>query len=405
MIPTAAPTTPAPTTTGQRHARPTTVAGTAEVLRGSTGSVLVRGGGTQLDWAGRVPDPDLVLDTTALTGVLTHNPGDMTASVRAGTTLTALQAELAGSGQWLALDPPTAGTGATLGGLLATGDSGPSRQRYGGLRDHVIGVTLVLADGTVARSGGHVIKNVAGYDLAKLAYGSLGALAVVAEVVLRLHPRPATSLTVAGPADARQATAAALALAASPLEPASLEWVSGEPGTLLVRVDGTAGPVHASGTRLVALLAEHGVTAAPLSDADATTAWSDHAAAVRGAPGETVVRVSGLPSDLAALAGDLAAAAGPAGVGTHLVSAAGLGLHTVRLHGATAAAHAGVLAALRRHADARGASVLLRHRDPALDDLVDALGPPPSTAALLRGVKAQFDPAGRLAPGRFQPWF
>jgi len=393
------------TATAQRHdvARPATVAETAAVLGDSAGTVLVRGGGTKLDWAGRVPDPDLVLDTTGLTGVLTHNPGDMTASVRAGSTLTALQEHLAASGQWLALDPPDAG--ATLGGLLAAGDSGPSRLRYGGLRDHVIGVTLVLADGTVARSGGHVIKNVAGYDLAKLMYGSLGSLAVVAEVVLRLHPRPAASLTITGPADAAHATAAVLALAASPLEPAAVGWLSGEPGTLLVRVDGTPGPVRASGTRLVALLAGLGIDAAPLPAADAATAWADQAAGVRGEPGETIVRVAGRPGDLAALAGHAGDAAGRAGVGFRLVSSAGMGLHTVRLHGGTAPAHAQVLAALREHARSRGASVLLRSRSPELDDLVDALGPPPSTAALLRSIKAQFDPAGRLAPGRFQPWF
>jgi len=89
----------------------------------------------------------------------------------------------------------------------------------------------------------------------------------------------------------------------------------------------------------------------------------------------------------------------------NLVSSAGLGLHTVRLHGGSAPAHAQVLAVIRGYARTRGASVLLRSRCPALDDLVDALGPPPSTAALLRSVKAQLDPAGRLAPGRFQPWF
>lgn len=385
--------------------RPATVTELAEILRGSAGSVLVRGGGTSLDWAGRVPDPDLVLDTTGLAGVLTHNPGDMTASARAGTTLTALQEQLAGSGQWLALDPPTADAGATLGGLLATGDSGPSRLRYGGLRDHVIGVTLVLADGTVARSGGHVIKNVAGYDLAKLVHGSLGALAVVAEVVLRLHPRPATSRTISGPAGAEQATAAALALAASPLEPAAVEWISGEPGTLLVRVDGTPGPVAASGARIVDLLVRRGIDAVAMPDADATAAWAALAAGVRGEPGETVARVAGRPGDLAALAGHLSGAADAAGVGMQLLSSAGLGLHTARLHGGTAAAHVRVLAALRQHARSTGASVLLRSRTPELDDMVDALGPPPSTAALLRSVKAQFDPDGRLAPGRFQPWF
>lgn len=132
----------APATRRQDVQRPGTVAEAAQLLRDSTGSVLVRGGGTKLGWAGRVSDPDLLLDTTDLAGVLTHNPGDMTASVRAGTTLDTLQDHLAESGQWLALDPPSAANGATLGGLLAAGDSGPSRLRYGGLRDLVIGVTL-----------------------------------------------------------------------------------------------------------------------------------------------------------------------------------------------------------------------------------------------------------------------
>ncbi|MBC7561255.1 MAG: FAD-binding oxidoreductase, partial [Dermatophilaceae bacterium] len=154
-----------------RVERPATTGEAAQLLGETAGSVLFRGGGTKLDWAGRVRDPDLVVDTTRLRGMLTHNPADLTASVRAGTTLTELQEHLAGDGQWLALDPPTAGRGATVGGLLAAGDSGPSRLRYGALRDLVIGVTLVLADGTVARSGGHVIKNVAGYDLAKLVHG------------------------------------------------------------------------------------------------------------------------------------------------------------------------------------------------------------------------------------------
>lgn len=395
------------TATTRRCARPTTVTEAAEVLRDTSGSVLVRGGATKLDWAGRVPDPDLVLDTGGLTGVLTHNPGDMTASVRAGTPLVALQEHLAASGQWLALDPPTAEVGATVGGLLAAGDSGPSRLRYGGLRDLVIGVTLVLGDGTVARAGGHVIKNVAGYDLAKLVHGSLGSLALVAEVVVRLHPRPAASLTTTGVADAVQATAAALALAASPLEPAALEWISGDPGRLLVRVDGTPASVEAAAARIVSLLRGLGVEVAALPDDDAVREWRDHAAAVRGGGGDagTVVRVAGLPSGLADLVRHLDGAAGRAGVEVRVASGVALGLHTVGWSGGSAADHATLLAALREHTAACGGSVLLRGRAAALDPLVDALGAPPSTAALLRAVKSQFDPAGRLAPGRFQPWF
>ncbi|MDQ3103832.1 MAG: FAD-binding oxidoreductase, partial [Actinomycetota bacterium] len=204
-------TTPGETAASGRVEAPGTLTEVSALLGGTTGTLLVRGAATKLDWAGRVTDPDLVVDTAALQGMLTHNPADMTASVRAGTPLQVLQETLAEEGQWLALDPPSASVGATVGGLLAAGDSGPSRLRYGGLRDLVIGVTLVLADGTLARAGSHVIKNVAGYDLSKLVHGSLGSLAVIAEVIVRLHPRPPASATAVGPADAAQATAATLA--------------------------------------------------------------------------------------------------------------------------------------------------------------------------------------------------
>ncbi len=215
-----------PSDTG-RIERPDDLTETAQILTQTSGSVLIRGAGTKQDWGGRVKDPDLVLDTTAMDQVLTHNPGDMTVAVQAGIPLTTLQEHVSGDNQWVALDPASASVGATVGGLLSAGDAGPSRLQYGGMRDLVIGATVVLADGSVARSGGHVIKNVAGYDLAKLLHGSLGTLALIGEVVLRLHPKPSTRLTVLASADAEQATAAALALAARPLEPASVEWVSG----------------------------------------------------------------------------------------------------------------------------------------------------------------------------------
>ncbi|MGI8946790.1 MAG: FAD-binding oxidoreductase [Ornithinimicrobium sp.] len=394
---------------GDRVERPASLAETAELLRRTGGSVLVRGGGTKLDWAGRVPDPDLVLDTTELHGVLTHNPADMTASVRAGTTLESLQQHLAQDGQWLALDPPTAGHGATIGGLLAAGDSGPSRLRYGGIRDLVIGVTLVLADGTIARSGGHVIKNVAGYDLAKLMHGSLGSLALVAEVVMRLHPRPPSSLTVSGGADARQATAAALALMAGPLEPVAVEWTSArvgsdDAGRLFVRVDGSPEYAESAAARVVSLLAESGVRAAPLDETAATAAWRGQADAVVGSAEETVLRVCGLPSDLADLADTAYRLAEQSSLDLQIASSAALGMHTLRVAG-DPQAQAPWVTGVRAHALGRGASVLLRQRPRELDDVVDALGPPPSTAPLLGRVKAAFDPTGRFAPGRFRGWY
>ena len=170
----------------------------------SAGPLAVAGAGTAASWAGALGPADAVLDLRALTGVITHNPGDMTVSVRAGTPLRDLNAELADHGQHVAFDAARVADGATVGGLLATGDAGPGALVHGSLRDLVIGTTLVLADGTVARSGGHVIKNVAGYDLAKLVHGSYGTLAVVAEVVLRLHPLPHAVATLVLPCTARR---------------------------------------------------------------------------------------------------------------------------------------------------------------------------------------------------------
>ena len=206
----------------------------------------------------------------------------MTASAQAGMPLRALQDRLGEAGQWLALDPPTEPDGATLGGLLATGDSGPRRLRYGALRDLVIGVTLVLPDGTVARAGGHVIKNVAGYDLSKLMYGSLGTLGLIAEVVLRLHPLPETSATVVAASSVQEATARSLDLLASPLAPTAIDWVGdprgGSSGRLAVRFEGSAAGVAAQTTALRKRLRGD---AEALVDADEAALWREYASAHR----------------------------------------------------------------------------------------------------------------------------
>jgi FAD/FMN-containing dehydrogenase len=145
---------------------------------------------------------EVVLSTRRLSRVLEYEPGDLTVIAEAGLRLSELQAELARHGQMLALDPPG---DPTLGACLAGDLSGPRRHRYGTMRDLVIGVTVVLADGTIASSGGKVVKNVAGYDLAKLFAGSLGRLGLVGRLALRLHPRPAAEATVVAEADDPQA--------------------------------------------------------------------------------------------------------------------------------------------------------------------------------------------------------
>jgi glycolate oxidase FAD binding subunit len=387
---------------------PGSVAEAAACLRDSQGSVLIRGAGTALEWGGRVSDPDLVLSTQALAGVIAHTPADMTAAVGAGTPLAVLQKELGDHGQWLALDPPTESAGATVGGLLAAGDSGPSRLRYGNLRDLVIGVTLVLADGTVGHSGGHVIKNVAGYDLAKLVHGSLGSLALVAEVVLRLHPSPMQSVTTTGTADVHQAWQVARRVAASSVEPTALEWAQGEgdePGRLLVRSTGSPRAVVAAVTQLSTILADLGVEANAIAPEQADALWQEHAALVTGTDGDTVVRLTTLPSDLVPVAEHAATTAAAAGVTSRLTSSAALGVHTLRLTGGSARARAGVVTAVRQHVLDRGGAAVLRRRPTDVDEHLDPLGPPPSSVELLRRVKSGFDPDGRCAPGRFSPWY
>lgn len=146
------------------------------------------GGGTKQSW-GNPTKTDVDLELTRLNRVIAHPWQDLTCTVQAGCTWQHLQKTLVKHGQFVALDPLWPER-ATVGGILATNDSGALRHRYGSLRDLVIGMTLVLADGTVARSGGRVVKNVAGYDLCKLLTGSLGTLAIITEATFRLHPLP-----------------------------------------------------------------------------------------------------------------------------------------------------------------------------------------------------------------------
>jgi len=190
-------------------------------LSGQGAAVRPAGAGSRAEWGGADADGTVTVHTGGLDRIVAHNAGDFTAIVQAGVPLADLQRHLAREGQWLALDPPD--RGGTVGGLVATADSGPARHRYGGVRDLVIGITVVLSDGSVARSGGTVIKNVAGYDLGKLYAGSYGTLGLITQVAVRLHPLPArTATVVAATADPAALAAAVLAMSRHPLEAMAL---------------------------------------------------------------------------------------------------------------------------------------------------------------------------------------
>lgn len=175
----------------------------AEILRCANedgASVIPRGSGTKSDWGNPPRRTDVMLSTANLNRVIEHAWADLTVTVEAGCTIAELQRTLAQHGQRLAVDPLWPEK-ATVGGVLSTNDTGPLRFRYGGLRDLIIGVTLALADGTLARSGGKVVKNVAGYDLSKLVTGAFGTLGVITSATFRLHPLPKHihTVTVAAP--------------------------------------------------------------------------------------------------------------------------------------------------------------------------------------------------------------
>jgi glycolate oxidase FAD binding subunit len=365
--------------------------------------VLVRGAGTAQSWGAPVRDADVVVDTTGLDQILAYNPADMTVAVGAGLALRDLQAKL--DGQRVALDAARVPDGATVGGLLATADGGPLRATYGTLRDLVIGVTVVLADGTVARSGGHVIKNVAGYDLAKVLSGSLGTLGLVAEVVLRVHPLPEATGTVAVRCDVPTALTLATGLLASPLEPVAVEWYAGR---LLARFEGTRPGVTTRLGKAVDLVRRDGpaLEAAEVLDGSSEAAtWDEIAAFVRGTQDDTVLRVGIRPSDLPSLAAQVTALAAEHGLVADLTSSVGVGVQTVRLRGGAPDGHAAVVSAWRKTVLEHGGSVTLLGRISGLDDLVPSWGPAPATLPLLRALKAQLDPDDRLAPGRFAPWW
>src|SRR6266567_5120240 len=176
---------------------PTTVEEVSEVVTLANRhhlTVLARGAGWHMNLGGLPEHIDIVLSTHRLTRILEHEAPDMTCQVEAGITLASLQAQLAEKGQRLSLDPPGKEQ-ITLGGLLATNASGPKRLRYGTARDLVIGLRVVQANGDIARSGGRVVKNVAGYDLNKLYIGSMSTLGIISEVNLKLHPLPPAERT------------------------------------------------------------------------------------------------------------------------------------------------------------------------------------------------------------------
>jgi glycolate oxidase FAD binding subunit len=377
----------------RREEAPSTPEQAADVMRSlRKDGLTVRpvGGRTKIGWGNLVPEPAAELSTAKLDGVIEHNEGDYTIRVQAGVRVRDLQARVGEVGQMLSLDPPLgAGDAATVGGVISTGDSGPLRHRYGGPRDLVLGVTAVLSDGTVARAGGKVIKNVAGYDLSKLYTGAYGTLGLIAEVAVRLHPKPPGTATLSAESDDPRVIARAAAhLAHSTLEMDCLDvrW-KGDSGAVLARFGGAAAAQAARGARSV--LSQAGLEGTLVDDDDEF--WERQRGAQRSSDG-AVVKVSAVQTRIP----DILEAAGRAG--GSVVGRAAHGLCWVTLGAREPEKMVEAIAGLRMDLAPMPCVVLDAPAD--VRAKLDAWGMPESLAVeLMRRVKPRFDPGGICNPG------
>jgi len=358
--------------------------------------LVLRGHGSKLDWGTAPLAADLLVSTARFARILEHAPGDMTITVEAGVTIAEIQSAVSPHRQRLALDPLWPGR-ATVGGVIATNDSGALRLRYGGVRDLIIGITVVLPDGTVAKSGGKVVKNVAGYDLPKLMSGALGTLGIITRAVFRLHPLPTSSQTLTFSfMDLEAANQFMLAIADSIVVPTGLQMRTGAAGNVEVdvRIDGIAAGIAAQ-TDTVCKLAGSTNPSPPEADP-----WQARERLWHAAGSANIFKLSVLPTHLSTTAEFVREALGTNAQWTLLMHSTGLAW--LRADAAGGVPIAVFIAALRSFLQPTGGSVVLLKAPPSLrQKSVDLWGNAGDALPLMKRIKEQFDPHGILNPGRF----
>jgi len=396
------PTTPADSISGvqpQLILEPATESELAAALRLADESklaVIPRGGSTKLGWGNSPSRADVILSTARLNKILEHAWADLTVSVEAGCAIQTLQETLAQHGQRLALDPLWPER-ATIGGILSSNDSGALRLRFGALRDLIIGVTIALPDGTLASSGGKVVKNVAGYDLPKLVTGALGTLGVITRAVFRLHPLPHnTRCFTVSRTSAEDTQKLVLAIQDSKLAHVALQscLTAKSTPTIDILFEGTEAGLDAQAARLRTLCGS-----AQISEASSAT-WNARQDLWSFSNREetAVAKISVLPTDLARSI-ELFRRTANSGHFYWKSQMYAIGLGWLRLEGPSDRLHQALIA-LQPAIEKMGGSLVLLHR-PTSMPAFDAWGTPGDSLSLMKSIKRQLDPANTLNPGRF----
>lgn len=354
-------------------------------------AVAPRGAGTKM----HIGDPpaalDLLVSTARMNEVIEHVPGDQIVRLQSGVKLSTVLDQVGGSNQLLALDPPETKAGATIGGVIATNSSGPLRLRYGTVRDLIIGITVVLHDGTVAKAGGKVVKNVAGYDLSKLFTGSFGTLGIIATANFRLHPIPEVARTVSVEvSSAQDAGGAAAAIMGSQIAPSACElrW-DDERKSVSTLVESIPGGIEAKVETASFLLKPFGEVSVS-EEVGLPTMPED----------DVLLKLTAPPAELTGVLESVSGAAERKGVGARLSGHAATGVTFAGLSGESEAI-AEVVEELREIRTRRGGSVVIQKAPVDLKWKVGVWGPGGDSINLMRRVKDKFDPRGGLNPGRF----
>ncbi len=373
---------------------PGTPAEVAAVLKAAMAgglAILPRGGGTKLEWGNPPKRADLILSTARLNKVEEHAWEDMTATVSAGCTIQQVQEALAQHRQRIAVEPLWPER-ATIGGVLAANDTGALRLRFGGLRDLIIGATIALPDGTLAKSGGKVVKNVAGYDLPKLATGSLGTLGVITQAIFRLHPIFAATKTISlAVGSVGEANKLILAVNDSALVPTGLQVLAGSEGLprVDVRFEGVPAGIESQVGDLKKLAGGAKEVSASADAWRRESFW-------QGAEPALVAKFSILPTKIEEFCEAVCA------IGLRWkLSAQGYGVGWLRLEGGNPQQFTAAVTALRTRAEAAFGSFVVLHCPAEMRPQLDPWGSAGDALGVMVRIKTQFDPNGTLNPGRF----